>query len=508
MLLSLIFLSLQGAGPVIEDLEIASYQGGSIELHGSGLGTPALTSFLLYRSGSRTSMVPSTAANITEWSDQRIRVDLPSTMPSGQIVVANLGGFSAPVPVEIYAYDWFDIPPTAGTNASPLSIAVDDQERVWVNEEFQRAFQRLEVDTGIVTGLPYPMPADPGPFASTIFSDHRTQSSILGEDVIVDPYGRIWYSQGGGSLYSGIHPNHSRIVCVLPDEPGGLEFRVYNVPNDWNEVIGLAWDPVREWIWFAEGSLAMGSKIVGFDPDLIPWDNDFDFSTSLQHQVGTPGLETDPVFHYFDVPNLGAHAAHILVHSNGDLWFTEFWGRAIGRLQPFSGGFTSYPVPATISRSLPSFIVGAGPWQIVEAPNGDVVFNEFFDATITRFDITMADDPAALQLDALGVNPAMSDRVIPRYDPFEEQLHSIAYDADGRLWYTIHVEDAPGLHAAVGYLSPDWSAMTRFSPMDETAGTGAWTADGIALCPTTGNMFFTEFWRKRIGRLIRVPELP
>lgn len=508
MLLSLAIFTLQGTGPVIENLEIAGYQGGKMEIHGHGLGSPVATSFLMFRSGTRTHVLPSASPNITIWTDHRIQVTLPEDTPSGRVVVANLGGVSAPANVEVFAYDWFDIPPTPGTNASPLSIAVDDQQRVWVNQEFQRAFQRLDLQTEVVTGLPYPMPAGPGPFASTIFLDHQTHMSVLGEGVIVDPYGRVWFTQGGGSLYSGIHPNHSRVICVLPDEPGGPAFRVYNVPNDWNEVVGLAWDPVREWIWFAEGSLASGSRIVGFDPELIPWDNDFDFSTSLQHQVGTPGLETDPVFHYFDVPNPGAHAAHILVHSNGDLFFTEFWGRAIGRLQPFSGGFTSYPVPATISRANPSFIVGAGPWQILEAPNGDVIFNEFFDATITRFDISRADDAAAQQLDAQGLNPAMTDYVVPRYDARHEQLHSIAYDAEGRLWYTLHTADEPDLDAAVGYLTPDWNHMTRFSPMGPTAGDRAWSAAGIALDPTSGNLFLAEFWRKRIGRLVHVPERP
>lgn len=507
MLLSLLLLTLQGASPVVDNLEIASWQGGRIEIHGQGLGSATATSELKFRSGGRTFTIPSTAPEILHWSDHRIQVQLPDDMPSGKLVVSNLGGRSAAVKLEIYRYDWFDIPDTPGTNASPLSLTVDSQERVWVNEEFHRAFQMLDVASGTVTGLAYPMPPDPGPFASTIFSDHRTQMSTLGEDVMVDPYGRIWYSQGGGSLYSGIHPNHSRIVCVLPDEPSGMQFRVYNMPNDWNEVIGLAWDPVREWIWFAEGSLANGSRIVGFDPEEIPWDNDFDFSTSLQHQVGTPGLESDPVYHYFEVPNPGAHAAHLIVHNNGDIWFTEFWGRAIGRLQPFTGGFTRYPVPDPISTATPSFIVGAGPWQIVEAANGDIIFNEFFDATITRFDMLMADDPAAQQLNAQGENPAMTDRVIPRYDKRREQLHSIAYDALGNLWYTIHTANETDLDAAVGYLTPDWQHMTRFSPMGTTAGDGAWTADGIALCPTTGNMFFTEFWRDRIGRVQYVPRL-
>lgn len=501
-------LLLQGAGPAIGNLEIASLQGGSIEIHGQGFGNVSGGGMLLLKSGARTKLLPATSPRINTWEDHRILLDLESDSPSGSVRVITANGVSGIARVEVYAYDWFDIPPTPGTNASPLSIAVDDAQRVWVNQEFHLAFQRLDLASGVVTGLSIPQPPPPGPFASTIFADSRTQMSILGEDVLVDPLGRIWFSQGGANLYSGVHPNHSRIVCVLPDEPGGPEFRVYNMPNDWNEVIGLTWDPTRDWIWFAEGSLASGSRIVGFDPELIPWDNHFDFSTSLSHQVGTPGLPTDPVFHYYDVPNTGAHAAHLLVKANGDIWFTHFWGSAIGRLVPSTGAVTTYPVPVHISRATPAYIVGAGPWQIVEAPNGDIVFNEFFDSTITRFDITRADDPATWQLDVNGLNPGMIDRVVPRFDKRHEQLHSIAYDAEGNLWYTMHTANEPDLKAAVGYINPDWTEMTRFSPMENTPGTGAWSAAGIAIDPATGSIFLAEFWRKRIGRLLHVPRLP
>jgi len=502
-----VLLSLQVPAPTLQQQELASYQGGSVELHGQHFGS-GNQSGLVYRSGAITKWIPATAAAISSWEDRRIVIDLPPTATSGSLRVRTPSGLSARTKLEVYAYDWFDIPPTPGTNASPLSIAVDSQQRVWVNQEFQLAFQRLELATGLVTGLATPQPPGPGPFASTIFGDHPTQMSTLGEDVLVDPLGRVWFSQGGANLYSGAYPNHSRIVCLLPDAPGGPAFRVYNLPSDWNEVIGLTWDPVRNWIWFAEGSLAAGSRIAGFDPELLPWDNDFDFQTSLQHLVGTPGLETDPVYHYFDVPDQGAHAAHLLLNAAGEVWYTQFWGQAIGRLQPFTGGFTTYPVPAAISRALPAYIVGAGPWQILEAPNGDIIFNEFFDATITRFDITRADDPLSLLLDAEGRNPAMSDHEVPRHDRKAEQLHSLAYDPAGRLWYTLHTENAPGLLAAVGYLTPDESEMTRFSPMDPTPGVGAWSAAGIAVDPSSGDLFLAEFWRKRIGRLHYVPPLP
>lgn len=508
MLLAFAFALLQASAPAIADAEIAVFQGGELEIDGSDFGGLNQPGLLVFKSGSATRWVLKSSSFVLHWDANRIVVDLPANAPSGSVRVATTAGVSPASKVEVYAYDWFDIPPTAGTNASPLSLAIDDAQRVWVNEEFHRAFQRLDISTGMVTGLAPPYPTGPGPFASTIFGDHRTQTSSLGEGVMVDPLGRIWFSEGGGYLYSGIYPNHSRIICLLPDEPGGPEFRVYNVPGDWNEVIGLTWDPVRDWVWFAEGGLTSGGKIVGFDPDLIPWDNQFNFSTSLNYLVGNPGAPTAALYHVYDVPNLTAQPAHLLVKANGDIWFTHYWGAALGRLVPATGAFTSYPLPATQSTSFPASILGAGPWEIVEAPNGDVIFNEFFDATITRFDIALADDPATWQLAPNGLNPGMTDVVIPDYDPLNEQLHSIAYAPDGRLWYTIHVENAPGLNASVGYISSDGNTITRLPPMETFQGTGAASTAGIAVDPISGAIYFCEFWRKRVGRLQRVPTLP
>lgn len=501
MCLAAILLFPQVAVPEISNLEIATLQGSQVEILGNGFGSVNTPGFLILRSGSHRRLLPATSAAIASWQNTRILINLPDDAVSGTVQVLKPGGVSDAARVEVFAYDYFDVPPTIGTNPSPLSLAIDDAQRVWINEEFHREFKKMDIATETVSAITFPHPPNPGPFASTIFSDHRTQTSSLGEGVIVDPLGRVWFSEGGGYLYSGIHPNHSRIICMLPDEPGGPEFRVYNVPGDWNEVMGLEWDATRNWIWFAQGGLNAGAKVVGFDPELIPWDNDFDFSTSLDHLIGTPGDPGDAVYHFYDVPNLTAQPAHLLAKDNGDIWFTHYWGRAIARLQPDINVVTTYPVPDPISKATPAYIVGAGPWEIKEAPNGDIIFNEFFDATITRFDISRADDPLTWQLDADGKNPGMTDIVLPRYDPKLEQMHSIAYDLQGRLWYTIHVADTLGLNASVGYVTPDWQHITRIPPMEDDSHSRAWTADGIAVDPNSGDIYFCEFWRKRIGRL-------
>jgi hypothetical protein len=359
LLLSALLLSPQAGAPEIRNPEIATLQGSQLELLGSGFGAAHTPGYLVVESGSTRRLVAPTSPAVVSWTNNRILLNVPENATSGTVQVLKPGGISEAATVEIFAYDYFDIPPTTGTNPSPLSLEVDSSQRVWVNEEFHRQFQKLDIAAGVVSGVQHPQPPNPGPFANTIFNDHRTQTSSLGEDVLIDPLGRIWFSEGGGYLYSGAHPNHSRIVCMLPDEPGGPEFRVYNMPGDWNEVIGLAWDATRNWVWFAQGGLSAGAKVVGFDPELIAWDNHFDFSTSLDHLIGTPGDAADAVYHFYDVPNPNAQPAHLVVNDGGDVWFTHFWGSAISRLQPDANVVTTYPVPAAISKATPAYIVGA-----------------------------------------------------------------------------------------------------------------------------------------------------
>jgi streptogramin lyase len=505
MLLMALLLCTQLNPPEISTPFMATFQGGRLEIRGHDFGSPGAAQFLYLRSGSHQIQMPSTDPAVTSWTDTRLEIQLPPDLPSGQVRVVTAAGWSRAIEVTVYAYQSYDIPITPGTNALPLSLEVDEQSRVWINQEFHREFQLYDPAVGQVQGLAIPKPPDPGPFANTIFSDHRTQTSALGEDVMIDPMGRVWFTQGGGYLYSGVHPNHSRIVCVLPDAAGGPEFRVYNVPGDKNEVIGLCWDPTRQWVWFAMGGLEAGARIIGFDPEKIAWDNHFDFSTSLMDQVCTPGLPDDPCFHVYEVPNPTSQPAHLLSTADGKIWFTSYWGRGLDRLDPATGEFTHYPVPDSISKALPSYVVGAGPWEIVEAPNGDIVFNEFFDATITRFDINCADDPACQKLDGNGLNPGMQDWVIPYFDPRKEQMHSIAYDLEGNLWYTIHTANEPGLGGSVGYLTADGRHMTRFPPLSDMPGPAAGMADGISVDPRTGDIWFTEFYSKRIGRLRKIP---
>ncbi len=498
------------AGAVVPALDAPIYAtilGTPLTLSGVDLGAPGPDRGLVFASGATCLIVASDDPAVTAWSDSSVSLAPPDGLASGTVRVYGGGALGPEVPLELYAYDWVDIPETAGTNAHPLDLVVDAAGRVFVNQEFHLEFHRYDPVDGEVTALAIPKPPPPGPFASTIFSDHRTQTSILGESVILDPAGNVWFTQGGAGLYQGEHPNHSRVVRYDPDAPAEDAWRIYNLPGDWNEAIGVAWDPVRERIWVAEGGLIAGSRLTNFDPEAVPWDNHFDFSTSLDAMIcGDDDPDDGACFRRYDHPNPKAHLAHARVAADGAVWFTGYWSDHIGRLFPETGEWELYPVPAATSTDAPVWVVGAGPWQLrIDEPTGDIVFCEFFDSTVNRLPAASFGDPTCLGLDESGENPCIQVMEIPEYDPLDDHIHSIEYDAAGRLWYSTFVDKEAGhIGGSLGFVTADWGHILRLPSMEpfpsgETSGNG-----GIAIDDATGDIWFAEFFRKRIGRLVLV----
>ncbi len=490
------------APPQIDSPILATIQQTTLTIPGSGFGQAGPGSSIIARIGGQRITIPSTAAAVVSWEDEKIVLSVDEFVRSGSIRIRTPEGISPPSRVDVFSYDWFDIPPTPGTNGVPLSIEVDGEGQVWVNQEFHLEFQHLDPVAGVVTGLAIPKPPNPGPFATTLFGDHRTQTSVLGEDVLVDPQGRIWFTQGGGSLYSGAYPNHSRVVCFDPHAQPGNEWRVYNMPGDWNEIIGLAWDEPRGRMWVAQGSLETGPILASFDPERIPYDNHFDFSTSLMHQVCEEGEPTDDCYRVYRLPPGSKHPAHMVVDDHGLIWYTAYWGNRIGVLHPESGRIIEYPLPEPIGLGDPVWVVGSGPWQMVEAPNGDIIFCEFFDSTIDRFIARRALDPDCRSLNGEGRNPCIVEWVVPGADLRNQRVHSIAYDLEGRLWFTQSAV-AEG-DTSLGFITADWQTCVRLPDLNAFPARTYADGAGISVDPTTGDIYFCEFKRQRIGRLHKV----
>lgn len=493
------------AHPTVDGTTIAAFVGKPLTIKGAGFGKPDSSGRLVLAQGLDTEYIPATSDEIESWTNQEIVVRLPHSAKSGKFRVETALGKSPDIGIEVYRYEWFDIPPTAGTNAMPLAIARTADGTLWVNQEFHLELQRFNPVTERVNGIPIPHPAAPGPFAMSILgADIRTEISGAGEDIIVDDGGRVWFTQGGGYLYEGRHPNHSRVVRYDPRASEGNRFRVYNVPGDDNEVIGLAWDARRGRIWFTEGGLHQEPKIVSFDPERVPWDNTFNFSRSLDQQICRAGGPYDTCFHIYKLPEGSRQPAHLAFDRDGQLWYTAFWGNRIGRLDPKSGTVIEYPLPKTNSTAKPAQVLGSGPWQIVVAPNGDIVFNTHFDATIYRISIDRANDGSCRALDAGGDNPCLHKTSDSGIDTAKDFMHSIAFNTDGRLWFTEHGPEQGSTAASLGFVTSDWKEIVRLPPLAVFAGNGNPAAAGLVIDPATGDIWFCEFWRHRIGHLQRV----
>lgn len=504
-IVALLVAASASAQPSIDAAAVAALVDRPITVIGTGFGERTRGSALVLVRGRTLRPIPSTSDEITQWTDRRIVVRLPGDARSGALRVETAAGASRDIPLEVYRYDWFDIPPTPETNAMPLAIARASDGTLWINQEFHLDLQRFDPGTGRVSGIPIPRPAMPGPFAlSLLGADIRTQINWAGEDVIIDPAGRVWFTQGGGYLYRGKHPNHSRVVRYDPTVREQDRFRVYNVPGDWNQVIGLAWDARRGRLWFSEGGLDRGRKIVSFDPERVRWDNTFDFSRPLDDRICRRGGPYDDCFRVYELPEGSQQPAHLALDRDGRLWYTAFWGNRLGRLDPESGAVLEYPLPKSVSPAKPAQALGSGPWQIAVAPDGDIVFNTHFDAKIGRISIGRAGDAACQALDAAGRNPCIRELADTGIDLANDFMHSIAFGADGRLWFTEHGPKEGATEASLGFVTPDWREIVRLPPLASFPGDGNAAAAGLAIDPAAADVWFCEFWRRRIGRLQRL----
>lgn len=479
----------------------ATIAGEPIVLAGEGFGLPGPEQWLLLRSGMRIIRILSTDPEVERWEPEFIVAHLPPDARSGTIRVKSTGGFSARVNLDVFAYEWFDIPRTPGTNALPLDLVLDAESIVWVHQQFSLRLHSFEPLSGAFRAFSLPRTPTRGPFASRLHGG-PTRVSALGEKILVDPEGRIWLTQGGGAHYFAPFPNHSRIVRFDPFAPESERFRVYNVPGDKNEVIGLLWDAVHNRMWFSQAGFAAGAALVSFDPDRLPFDNHFDFAAPLDHLVCAPGEPGGECYRFYWLPDPFSYPAHLLQHEDGHVWYTNFWGNSIGRLDPETGETDEYPLPPTISDNWASLYVGCGPWRILAAPNGDIVINEFFDSTLSRFKMDRLGDPACLVLDESGRNPCIDEIVVPGADLAAQAIHSIAYDPDGNLWFT-ECSDVDS-DSSLGFVTPDWEHVVRLPPLSHFQADGIPYSAGIAIDQETGEIWFAEFHRKRIGHLFRL----
>jgi streptogramin lyase len=512
ILVSLLLPSLLGASPSEPPrisgqptaLAALAYRETTVRIDGHGFGQPRAGRRVKFRYGRKWYKVRSVSKKVVHWDDRRIILRHPRTLVVDEAYVTTENGDSIPRSVDSYAYDWFEMLPG---RFHPTQIAHDPAGRVWIHAQFQKDFHFLDVRRGVVK-VEIPFGPDVHPFAMLNNGAwYRTRTSATGEDITVDDEGVVYLAQSGYT-YDAPLPNHSRIVRHDPNAPAEARTRVYNVPGDNNHVWGLEWDRERRRLWFLSNRNRHGpAKLTSFDPDAIAWDNEFDFSTSLDHQICPPGGPDDGCYREYALPDRVFMAAHVAIDHAGFVWYTAYWGTGstragrteIGRLDPETGEVRSFPVPDSKGSTMP--MIGAGPWDIEVAPNGDIVYTESFDGHLGRFDISRVDDAACQSLDDALQNPCIVE-ISPSGDHGTSyRIHSIDHDARGNVWFG-HQNAQPDNLDSLSYVTPEADQVVHLPPMAPYAASGVFTAAGISINHGTGEIWFSESnLNRRIGRL-------
>jgi len=161
------------------------------------------------------------------------------------------------------------------------------------------------------------------------------------------------------------------------------------------------------------------------------------------------------VFQEFDVPTASSQPWGIFVDSTNRVWFTEYAGNKIGNMTP-GGVFGQDNIPTADSR----------PMGIAVDGSGNVWFTESNGNKIGRF-----------------YNSTFEEKSIPTAN---SQPWGLALDASGNIWFT---ERAAG---KIARMTPG-GQFTEYSP--PTANSGPM---GIAV-DSSGNVWFTEYDANKIG---------
>ena len=495
-----------GLAPRVNEPVIGTFVGADVSLTGDHLGLPTSARSIQFDFDGRISTITPSSPLVRSWLDTGIQFSLPIDVHSGSLTVIVDGQPSNVVDMFVYQISTRALPPSPGTSAHALALAVAPDHRVWVNEEFHSQLKGLPADPAQpLTVRTIPQVSGSGIFATNISGqDAQARQSILGEDIDAQPDGSIWFTEGGAYLYSGQRYNTSRIVRY---DPAADTFACYNLPVDSAEVIGVLIDNARGTVWYAEGSLTRGNAISGFSlADATP-----DCAWNPATGVRAPICATVPIpgcHRRFVLPNAHSAPASLVLDPSGNIWFTEFWGNRIGRLNPDTGLLTELPLPASIARQGPGAFVGSGPFELEFDSLGNLWMTEAFDATLDRVrpDRMSPANFNCTQLDITGRNPCV-DEIFVGSNGFDgKTMHTVTVGPDGLVWFSYGSQSGLVVFAGVTTSSPD----ARLGFVDTNKNNfvvvlpqlpGVVDVGGVAADAGTRDIWFAEYTANTIGRL-------
>lgn len=169
------------------------------------------------------------------------------------------------------------------------------------------------------------------------------------------------------------------------------------------------------------GVPAPNHLVVG--PDGAIWFTAFDIMPVAGMADGRPvhdavvRMTPAGAFTVFPLPNEGVYPDGITVGSDGNLWFTEFYGNAVGRITP-QGTITEFLVPSRPQSNLPE----SQPHALALGPDGNIWFPDMGGNKIAR----------------ITPSGTLTEFAIPAHsgDPFSSYPYSIVAGPDGALWFT------------------------------------------------------------------------
>ncbi len=479
------------AAPTIDQAVVGTLVAGEIRLTGLGLGSVSSVRTVRFDYNGTSTTVVSSAPNVVSWTATEIRLRLLPEVRSGQVVVSVDGQASLPVAIDVFEYTTYPLVPTTGDKEFPLALDVDGAGRVWINAEFHSYLSWLTPASAstaaIARRVAIPQAGDAGIYASNNgVTDVRTDVSLMGEDLDIASNGDVWFTEGGATLYLGQHRNTSRIVRY---QPANNHFDCYVVPTDSAEALAVFVDEANGRIWYSESSLTYGNAISWFQPETLTGDCQWTpYGTAPRPPICQAG-ETIGCHRRYVLPQGLRSPAHLALAPDGFVWFTEFWGNRISRLDPNTGAIVELPLPPPIVRVGPGTYAGSGPWELFFDATGDLWVTESFDGTVTRVRPSLMTTNNCTVLDANLKNPCVEE-VFVGSDGYDEQyVHSVTPGTGGRVWFTHDV--------GVGYVSTDHGDAVVI--LKDTA-TPGWPA-GIIEDPVTRDIWFGLFHDKKVGRL-------
>jgi len=485
------------ACPALLPREVLAVAGRDVWLEGARLDASPETAgalLVVFSCPDGDTSVARADAEVTEWSESRIRLALPAGVDSRCTVRVVVGpGATADVSLRVYAATTFPLP------GRPIVLDRSADGGVWIGAEFSAALFHLPPGAAAIETLEIPTPT--GFFRNMLrFNPEQPQPdagvefSAFVERVVAGPDGSVWLSQGGWPFYrhdtGAPHPNGSRLVRYAPTT---REWRCYNAPLQSAEIVGFSLLADETIVVAAAGE----DVLLRMSPAALDASGWNDCSSAQGAGVCGEG-ETAVSDTCWERHQLPGDAWHYPTHvhedpATGDWWTVGALSDQALRYTPSTRAWAQWSLPATTRQ--PQWMWpynGAQPWWFALGADGRVRAAAFITAALDEL------DPAT------GV---WRQRQAPTAFPTDWSfVYWHATDDSGRLW----VSGAFGLPGdlparALGYWPADEDAGVFLPPLDDDPPTPLNGITGFWISPDARTVYGARYSAQEIVRLEQVP---